>query len=257
MDRIDELVEHLATLAGKSDGGLAGGADAKAKAVATAKKAKVAPPAANDGIPAPAANDDQAPREVEQPLSEAVEDFITHADGADRPAPKMAKAYVGHVGSDGRPTKKLNDILPFKWIDLVALAPLLGFVAVFFGSMFENDAADESDVAAYLIGTVMFMIAALALYGAIAFPIRYYLRRRSLSAAVGKYVISTAILFAIVVALFFVGVQSGAYSANELDEVLAIFGLGWLGFTVVAFLIYGVLAGQRAIRSFRSNIRKL
>ena len=68
---------------------------------------------------------------------------------------------------------------------------------------------------------------------------------------------TASLIFAPLVALFFVGVQSGAYSAAELDEVLAIFGLGWVGFTVVAFVIYGVLAGQRAIRSFRSNIRKL
>jgi cytosine/uracil/thiamine/allantoin permease len=89
------------------------------------------------------------------------------------------------------------------------------------------------------------------------FPIRYYLRRRSVMAALGKYIVSTLILFAVVMGLFFVGVGAGAYQTSEFEAMFGIFGTGWLVSTVIAFLIYGVLAGQRAIRSFRSNIRKL
>jgi hypothetical protein len=257
MDRIDELVEHLATLAGKSDGGLEGAGIAGAKAAAPAKKTKVAPPAANDGIPAPAANDDLAPRETEQPLTEAVEDFISSADGASRPAPRIAKAYVGSASHPGMPLKKLNDILPFKWIDLVVLAPVFIGLGVYFYSEVGKDNAAEYELAAYGIAALMFMVGFAAIFGAIVFPIRYYLRRRSLWAALGKYLVSTLLMLAVVILLFYAGVGAGAYQTNEFDEMFAIFGTGWLIATIVAFLIYGVLAGQRAIRSFRSNIRKL
>ncbi|MDP3738410.1 MAG: toll/interleukin-1 receptor domain-containing protein [Hyphomonadaceae bacterium] len=256
MDRIDELVEHLATLAGKSSGGLEGGA-ADAKAAASAKRAKVAPPAANDGIPAPAANDDLAPREAEQPLTEAVEDFITSADGASRPAPKIAKAYVGSASNPGKPIRKLNDILPFKWIDLVVLVPVFIAVGVFFWLQFQRNSATEFELPAHVIAAAMFMVGGAAVYGAVVFPIRYYLRRRSLWAALGKYLVSTLLMLAVVIGLFYVGVGAGAYQPSEFEAMFAIFGTGWLIATIVAFVIYGALAGQRAIRSFRSNIRKL
>jgi hypothetical protein len=34
-------------------------------------------------------------------------------------------------------------------------------------------------------------------------------------------------------------------------------GIVWGLFVLIAFIVYGVLAGQRAIRSFKSNLRKL
>lgn len=256
MDRIDELVEHLATLAGKSNGGLEGAAAGKTASLS--KKAKVAPPAANDGIPAPAANDDDlAPSEVEQPLTEAVDDFISSADGASRAAPKIAKAYVGSASNPGKPIKKLNDILPFKWIDLAVIVPAFIAVGVFFWLQFQKNTANEFELPAYVIAAAMFMVGGAAVYGAVVFPIRYYLRRRSLWAALGKYLVSTLLLLAVVIGLFYVGVVAGAYQPSEFEAMFAIFGTGWLIATVVAFVIYGALAGQRAIRSFRSNIRKL
>jgi hypothetical protein len=44
---------------------------------------------------------------------------------------------------------------------------------------------------------------------------------------------------------------------DEPLEILAVFGIAWLVFAVAAFLIYGALAGQRALRSFRSNLKKI
>jgi hypothetical protein len=44
---------------------------------------------------------------------------------------------------------------------------------------------------------------------------------------------------------------------DEPVEFTTISALVWGAFTLVAFFVYGVLSGQRAIRSFRSNIRKL
>ena len=100
------------------------------------------------------------------------------------------------------------------------------------------------------------MILVTALYGAVAFPIRYYLRRLPLFGALGKYLMSTLILFAGFVGSFLVAHFQGVFP-EEPVEFTTIAVLVWGGFTLVAFMVYGVLSGHRAIRSFRSNIRKL
>jgi hypothetical protein len=246
MDRVDELVEHLATLAGKSDGGLAGVVAPQRKAAAVADTASM-PAAANDGIPAPAANDDME----DQPLAAAVEEFIDEANAPPRSAPKMAKAYVGRVGPGGRPIRKLNDILPFRWIDLVFLVPIvLGVISYIVSE-------DGAPVDMYETLSLAFIaILLVALYGAVVFPVRYYLRRLPLFGALGKYLVSTLILFAVFVGSFLAAHFQGVFPDDPV-EFTTISAAVWGGFTLVAFMVYGVLSGQRAIRSFRSNIRKL
>ena len=58
-------------------------------------------------------------------------------------------------------------------------------------------------------------------------------------------------------ALILGGMDRGYLEGADFMRYLEWFGICWAGFTVIAFIIYGVLAGQRAIKSFRSNIRKL
>jgi len=247
MDRVDELVEHLATLAGKTEGRLAGARPAESISPKGAADTAKMPAAANDGIPAPAANDDAA----EQPLAEAVGEFIEQANTPPREAPKIAKAYVGRVGPGGKPISRLNDILPFRWIDLVFLAPLLagaGWLVI------STDGAPDSTYDA--LSLIFVLILVVALYGAVVFPIRYYLRRLPVFGALGKYLVSTLILFAVFVGSFLVAHFQGVFP-DEPVEFTTISALVWGGFTLVAFFVYGVLSGQRAIRSFRSNLRKL
>jgi hypothetical protein len=250
MDRIDELVEHLATLAGKSAGGLAG--LAHAKPAAPAKFEIVSPAAANDGIPAPAANDDVA--EAEQPLDEAVGEFIHGTDRPAKAAPRIAAAYVGSASHPGKPRKKLNDILPFRWIDLVFLGPL---VAAAIGFFVVTGGLISVRLELYDVLSLAFVgIMVIGLYGAVVFPVRYYLRRLSMLEALGKYLASSLILYAVFVGSFLFAHWQGVFP-DEPVEFTLIAAAVWGVFTLVAFVIYGVLAGQRAMRSFRSNIRKL
>ena len=257
MDRIDELVEHLTTLAGKSEGGLSGAAEPKPEAL---KKSKVSPPAANDGIPVPAANDDLA-RDAEQPLAEAVEEFI-NTDSGSRPAPKIAKAYVGSASRPGKPIKKLNDILPFKWLDLIVLVPMIAFFAM----VVLRYPHEQTAATAAFLGIAAF--GALAFFGSLVFPVRYYLRRRSIGQAIGAYVVSSLILFvlfggalmaavALEPASFATGSETGGQLGPNPSTAALVAVFYWVITAAIAFLVYGVLAGQRAIRSFRSNIRKL
>jgi hypothetical protein len=217
------------------------------QAAASASRATAMPAAANDGIPAPAANDDM----TEQPLTEAVGEFIESANAPPRAAPKIAKAYVGRVGPAGSPIRKLNDILPFRWIDLAFLAPI---VLAVIGYIIATDGAPVSTYETLSLAFIAILL--VALYGAVVFPVRYYLRRLSLAGALGNYVISSVILFGLFVGSFLIAHAQGVFP-DEPVEFTLISAAIWGGFTLIAFLVYGVLSGQRAIRSFRSNIRKL
>jgi hypothetical protein len=239
MDRIEELVEHLAVLAGKSDGGLAGARPSKT----------LAPVAANDAAPAPAA----AANEDEQNLDEALGEFIEEAEQPTRSAPKMAKAYIGRVTDPG-PVRKMNDVPPFRWIDLVFLVPAWIAVSAWVISEFVNSPLSEDYIAAR---AALYCIVATAAYGAVVFPARYYLRRRPVVEALVKYVGSAAMLFVAGAGFVLVGLRDGYMNDADVMDFLEFFGIAWAAFAVVAFAVYGVLAGQRAIRSFRSNIRKL
>ncbi len=253
MDKIDDMVEHLVTLAGKD--GLSG--TVVANDVEKAKK-MAPPPAGSTGMgsggfaPPPAApGAPEAAREAEQPLAEAVEEFIAGSDSDARPAPKIARAYVGRVSQPGVRIRKRNDILPFRWIDLAALAPLVGAGVLFTWQIFSED-----PLLYQLVSYSFITIMAVALYGAFVFPVRYYLRRLALSDALVKYVVSTVILFAALAAVYIASKSLGVFT-DEPGEFLIPAALAWGVLTLIAFAIYGVLATQRAIRSFRSNIRKI
>lgn len=250
MERIDELVDHLATLAGKD--GLAGTVVAND----VEKSKKMAPPAMGSGGFATPPAAPEPVREAEQPLAEAVEEFISGSDTDARPAPKIAKAYVGRVSQPGKPIRKLTDIPPFRWIDLAFLVPV--WIAAGWWVIQMNVERDSiNDIDRVTVAIALVCVVLTGLYGAVVFPVRYYLRRRPVLEALWKYLASTFVVFLIATGFFIKGIQDGSLPAEDFDDFLALFGGVWLGFALLAFLVYGVLSGQRAIRSFRSNIRKI
>ena len=247
MDRIEELVEHLVTLAGKNDGGGIGGARPSdiLKPEAKNDNAMTAPAPANDVV-----------AETEQPLDAAVGEFIAGADQPARAAPKIAKAYVGRVDQPGKVIRKLQDIPPFKWIDWAFLAPIwIGIATWMILGSAGQVPADESD--SFVAAIALVGIAATGLYGSVVFPVRYYLRRRPVFEALWKYLISMLMIFIAGAGIVLAGIDRGYMQYSDLGDYLQIFGIIWAVFAVIAFIVYGVLAGQRAIRSFRSNIRKI
>jgi hypothetical protein len=174
-------------------------------------------------------------------------------------AGKLSDAYVGRtgVGYAGGQKKKpspTRDILPFKWIDLAVLVPLLGGFVWYLQTL---HAAAQTPADVQAMSTIFFCVLALALYTALVFPFRYYLRRTPIRAALGKYLISTAILYALFMAGFLIAWSRGLYPAIRPGEIALVLGVVWLVFTIIAFLIYGLLAGQRAVRAFRSNLKKI
>lgn len=245
MAHMDELVEHLATLAGKSDGGPA------------AKR----PPGVLKSAPAPApaaraAAADETLEEKEQRLDDAIGAMISETVDPGRAAPKTAQQYVGRVGSSGTPVRKLPDIPPFRWIDWAFLAP--AFIAIAAWQIITTAGKytpDTSDRGVAIIA--MYCLAFAGLYGAIVFPVRYYLRGRAVAEAFVKYLATSAMFFVAGAGVMLSGIDRGYLQGADFITFLKMFGLAWAACTLIAFAVYGVLAGQRAIRSFRSNIKKL
>jgi TIR domain len=226
--RIEELVDHLSVLAGKSEA-----------AIARMLPAGDAPPPAG-----------------EKPLDVAVGEFIEGVNGAMRPAPRLASAYVGRVGNEGNPIRPYNDILPFKLVDLLVLVPVWVIFGVYVWGELSKGPIDDGMKRSIPLAVTILEVLITGAYGALVFPARYYLRRRSAMSALRSYLISSAFMLAVIFIAFFGGLSQGMFKDNPMTSVANFLG-AWALFTVIAFLIYGVLSGQRAIRSFQANIRKL
>ncbi len=245
MAHMDELVEHLVTLAGKSEGAIA------------SKR----PPGALKAAPAPAAPAARAAAEAtleekEQRLDDAIGELITQAVDPGRAAPKAADQYVGRVSASGKPARKLPDIPPFRYVDWAFLLP--GFFAIAAWQIMTTQGQytpDTSDRGVAIIA--IYCLALAGLYGAVVFPIRYYLRRRPAPDALVKYLATSAMFFLAGAGVMLSGIDRGYLQGADFLNFLKMFGLVWAFFSLIAFAVYGVLAGQRAIRSFRSNIKKL
>ncbi|MDZ4761522.1 MAG: toll/interleukin-1 receptor domain-containing protein [Alphaproteobacteria bacterium] len=252
MGKIDELVEHLTMLAGKSEGGLAGLAR-PSPAPAEPSPTPGAPPilwSRAEALEAAAPAADPAASTMDLPPETDL--FASRKTAA---PPRMSDAYIGQTHKGAAGAARLNDILPFRWIDLVFLAPLVGGFAWYLRN--EKTFADGADALFEPLSIGILCCALVGFYGALVFPVRYYLRRRPLWSALRNYLISSFILYAVVTGSFLAAWSYGLFPNDAPAEFALFFGLVWLAFTVIAFLIYAVLAGQRAIRSFRSNIKKI
>lgn len=247
MAHIDELVEHLARLAGKSEGGFAGG---RPDDILKSKKKAAPPPQAA------APGREKTLEEKEQKLDDAIGELIHEAVDPGRTASTKTKDYVGRAGSGGKPIRKLPDIPPFRYIDWLFLIP--GWIAIAAWQLITTAGQytpDTSDRGVAVIA--LFCLAFAGLYGALVFPVRYYLRRRPALDAFLKYLATSAMFFLAGAGVMLSGMDRGYLEGADFMNFLKWFCIAWAGFTVIAFVIYGVLAGQRAIGSFRSNIRKL
>jgi hypothetical protein len=229
--KIDELVEHLVALVGKPFEAEASAAPRMAAANDEVALASAAPAATPAG---PAANDDLF-----------------------APPPRLSDAYVGKVSEQRRkkPTPT-RDILPFKWIDLLFLAPMVGGLAWLLKSS-KTFASDGGNALYEPTSIGLLGLALVGFYGALVFPVRYYMRRRPIGTAFVKYLMSSVVLYGLALGGFTLAWSQGMYPHDTPAAVAALFGEMWGVFTAIAFVIYGVLSGQRALRSFRSNIKKI
>ncbi|MBI1338859.1 TIR domain-containing protein [bacterium] len=273
MAQIDKLVERLVDLAGKSPGGI-GGSGAQEQAPPPAAAPREAPPWSDTSGAEPAPAPAPQPPPAMAPPPDLAEYGATPPQATPKPskpdasrsAPpplraygtgtqSSASAYVGKKSQRGKKPLPTNDILPFRWIDIVFLTPLIVGV----GALLEATGMDpgSDSMAARVTAHLLFAVATTGFYGALVFPVRYYMRRRPPLVALGKYAISSVLLYAGLMGAYLGGDMLGMFPNDEPVEIAIWFGAFFFVFAMIAFLIYGVLSAQRAIRSFRSNIKKL
>ena len=245
MSHAKDIVDHLIALAEKSPGGLEGIASSRPPSELMAEKSAPAPDAEQATPP------DQMPRLEEAP--DLIGDVFKSA--TPKPAEPRAQDYIGKKTKLSQKTQNLNDILPFKWIDLAFLVPLTGLTV---WTALTNDINTGSDdPASHIFSNAMLVLAIIALYGAVVFPFRYFFRRRRLWTAFGKYTISSLILYVATIGVYTIGEQLGYFPYDDPVTIGLGFGAIWGGFAVVAFIIYAILGAQRLARNFRSNIQKI
>jgi hypothetical protein len=239
VSRIDDIVERLMVLAAKSPGGLGG--TAQPPPAPASDLERTAPPDALDAAPptasAPAPQPDAAPPPRKtSAASITARDYIRRKDAGD----------LKHAA--------MNDILPFRWIDLAVIVPLIALWAWVLESNGLNSV--DKGLAWKLAVHATLALIAVGLFGALVFPVRYYLRKRPLMHALTRYLISSAILYAVMIAAFFVLQGMGAPYDDPI-KLAVLFGAFWALFTLIAFAIYAVLAGQRALARFQRNLKKI
>lgn len=240
MSHTKEIVDHLIALAEKSPGGLEG----------------VASPSPDLHLQKPAPSAPPAQPSAETAKSESLSgvfDDMFKGSGVKSGAPR-AEDYIGKKSTQSKKAEHLNDILPFRWIDLAFLLPMAA-AFIWFALDAEIDAGDTA--ASEVLAVAIYLTAIVGMYGALVFPLRYYMRRRTPLHALTRYILSSLILYAVVIGTFVIGYAMGLFPYDEPGEIALIFGLIWIGFMVVAFVMYGILATQRALRAFRSNITKV
>jgi len=157
------------------------------------------------------------------------------------PKPKKTKP--------AKPAKRTRrDFLPFKWIDLLPLGA--GLVGIFYlmSSQGDLDMDNPLEALGQLVGLGALLLGA---YGALVFPIRYFMRGRRVGRAALMYALSSIVLLG----LFFGGLilwWEGDIESSIDDLIIG--AVIWGAMAVVAIVLYAILSGIRAARNFRKNV---
>lgn len=146
----------------------------------------------------------------------------------------------------------MRDFLPFRWMDVVGIPALSIFGALQLGMEPPNESGLLAILASFAVIGLMFAGA----YGAVVFPIRYYMRKRRFWRAVGSYFASSLFLYVACGAgfWFYSQLPGSQGRTNELPSFLAFTGAAWIVFFIIAFILYFILSVQRAMRNFRRNV---
>lgn len=266
VSKIDTIVRHLTLLAEKSDGGLEGEVPVAASR-AEAPRPSPAPAPAQPSAEASSADAFGAPEAIEpavraepaapgwrEPPKIQPQPAPPRQRESGKAAPKLSD-YMPKLNARQKKAAEARDILPFKWIDCVYFLPFLLTLLwwALDGGLWDPSYATDEDN----IGLALLVIALVAFYGALVFPIRYYLRKRPPGRAFKSYVTSSAILYAVFVGAFLVAKSMGVFPNDDAVEIIVAFGFIWICFAILAFVIYGVMSAQRAISAFQKNVVKI
>jgi hypothetical protein len=177
---------------------------------------------------------------------------VTSAPTSKARAQRAEKVVVQKRRRDMRKAG-MRDILPLRWIDV----PLVGLLSLAITMSLEPTHNQPNDIATWF-SVAIFVCLVLALYCAIIFPVRYYMRKRRFWRAVSRYFLSSLLLYAFTFGVYLVGtVMFELRNFGGPFEFCTILAGIWIFLGVVAFVFYAILAAQRAMRSFRSNVETI
>jgi hypothetical protein len=173
------------------------------------------------------------------------------------PAPARQKAARKPAAlrkvKPAKPATRRN-FLAFKWYEvlvalLFACLPIIGFLQ-------EPPPGRVQTILVLTLDYVMVVLVALILIAILVFPVRYYLRRLRARAALFYHLASVWCLSGLLGFL-------SAFHPEMLDEnfgtgtnillFVFVWGMITLGFSLIAFAIYGLLHFQRSLRQLKSN----
>ena len=166
-------------------------------------------------------------------------------------APQAPPPLPGKLHQD-----KKRDFLPFRWADFIfpVIVAVTGFLSEFF---FEGTSL-FSALALALGGGVFF----LALIGTIAFPIRYYFRKRS-PYRVARMLLFSNLTMGVIIAVAYAFSPVHYFRTGDETDTEARFYLTTGSLIVVfllaliSFLIFFSLSAVRARRSFRESLESV
>lgn len=150
--------------------------------------------------------------------------------------------------------RKYRDFLPYRISDFVLmLIATIGLISTTGMATNQNDPND------LIVGVTFFFLLLLLAWGAVVFPIRYFLRNRPALHALKMYLLSSLTMFAIILGAVTLFVQQGLISERDADwdGTIRFIGGIWLAASAAAFVIYFALSSVRALWTFRRNSKKL
>jgi len=258
MTKIDRLVEKLVAIGGQIPSRLELGPQS---AQAVQEPSHAALPVVEQSIPALAIE-----QSATVPIAPAAPPQVVASPLVPPPLPSIAPPILNEQGAKPAPdqkmpfkeenakkkeedTKALRDFLPFQRGDWMPLS-LIGLIAAL---MTWGGGAHGVGVGFGLL-YVMVLI-----YGVVVFPVRYYQRHLRPTRVARMLFLSNLVLFIPSGFLMY----SEFYDASREPDVAyfigELFGIAFFFVIVVgiSFSIYAIACGQRALRSFRSNVEKL
>ena len=170
---------------------------------------------------------------------------------ATAPAPAPTPRAAAPKAKKAKPAKAKRtrrDFLPFKWIDLLPLGACFAGLFYFMLSEGDMDMDNPLEALGQFLGLGALLLGA---YGALVFPIRYFMRGRRVGRAALMYALSSIVLLG----LFFGGLLlwwEGDIESSIDDLIIG--AAIWGAMAVVAIVLYAILSGIRAARNFRKNV---
>ncbi|MEO0785551.1 MAG: toll/interleukin-1 receptor domain-containing protein [Pseudomonadota bacterium] len=205
----------------------------------------------------------QAPAGAASPAPETYSDTPAAVTPPARPAPQpkdtaevadkvRKKVEARREREDKR--KTMRDFLPLRWLDLIGLLPLgyLIFLLVqeewYTGNLMEN------------VGVGLMTAGfTLGLYGAVVFPLRYYLRKRRLWRVLYMGVLNALLPLVMIIAGLFSWWEGDSEATMEegIPVVVAAVVLVGVISIVIGAITVAVAGGRRAMNAFQKNVEVL